>query len=195
MGKKKKAKLVSKTSQKQASLAEKTEQILLTMPKIIATQIGKDLIVQKQQATKLNLELKKWDLQKKKLAEKITGLKKKNTTAAKKQAKIAQKALQKTQKMLSFLNRSVDLVKKQIQVLTQKKAKYNALQAQLLSFQKDWVKKMSTATRAKKKKATNKSSLNSRALFPQESGVLEIIKNPAETESEFAEEESRETIS
>ena len=67
MVKKKNSRTVSKTKTRAGlpSLAEKTEKILLTMPKIIATQIGKDLSVQKNQENKLNLELKNWNFKRK----------------------------------------------------------------------------------------------------------------------------------
>ncbi len=206
MGKKKNTKLASKANQKKNNLAEKTEQILLTMPRIIATQIGKDLVVQKQQENKLKLELKKWELQKKKLVEKMAALKKKNTSAAKKQMKTTQKSLQKTQQMISFYARNLELVKKQIHSLSQKKTKYNALQAQLMSFQKDWAKKMSATKRKKPKVRTKKSEKTAKssslaqgstpkARFPEGEQIIEIIEIPAEEERGFAREEAMEDLS
>lgn len=197
-------------NKKQNSLAEKTEQILLTMPRIIATQIGKDLVIQKQQENKLNLELKKLELQKKALTEKMMMLKKKNTAASKKQAKTVQKSLQKTQQMISGLTRDLQAVKKQVQTLSQKKSMYSALQVQLVSFQKEWVKKMSSKAMAKAKpkakvKAKKRSAATkmtemqksplSMANQTQASQLREIIEVPVQEEAEFAQEELVENVS
>jgi hypothetical protein len=201
-------------NKKQNSLAEKTEQILLTMPRIIATQIGKDLVIQKQQENKLNLELKKLELQKKTLTEKMMMLKKKNTAASKKQAKTVQKSLQKTQKMITVVARDLQAVKKQVQTLSQKKNMYTALQAQLVSFQKEWVKKMSSQAKAKAKPKTKtkakvkakkrsastkmsemRKSPLSMTNKAQASQLMEVMKAPVQEEAEFAQEELVENVS
>lgn len=185
-------------NKKQISLAEKTEQILLTMPRIIATQIGKDLLLQKQQETKLNFEIKKLQIQNKKLSDKITFLKKKNTTASKKQAIQTQKALQKTQQGLLSLIREGEALKKQTQTLSKKKAMYAALQAQILNFKKDWDKKGSSKAskrRVKPKVTEMKKMPVTLVTEPQEGQLLEIIETPEPVEVEYVQEESMENVS
>lgn len=136
-----------------SSLAEKTEQILLTMPRIIATQIGKDLVALKQQQNKLKIDVKKAEILKKKCLTQQVLLKKAKTAAARKQLTKNQQALQQTTALITMLTRSIDLVSKQELALTKKRDKYTALQAQLIRFEKEWVKKPSAKKSKIKAKA------------------------------------------
>ncbi len=201
MGKKKNVRVISKAKSKPRSLAEKTEQILLTMPKIIAAQIGKDFLAHKKEEIKLNLELKKFELQNKKLTEKILSLKRKNTPLANKQINASQKMLRKCQQQLKLLTRDRELLQKQLKTLAEKKAMYQAFQAQLHSFKKEWLKKMSNKAQAeskvkvvaknktKVKKLSDKKERSPVSNLPQESKMTEVLEiAAAQEETEFAQE-------
>ena len=195
----------TKNNKRQTSLAEKTEQILLAMPKMIATQIGKDLVLQKQQEVKLKTEAKKLELQKKTLDSRFADLKKKTTQAAKKQAKNTQKNLQKTTKELTSLSRDLATTRQHIENLTQKKGKYSALQAQLANFEKEWAKNSSkkpTETAGKKKNQTQSKTqtktrsetetgqgYNPTSNYENESQILEVIDMPSSEKIEFSQKE------
>jgi len=203
MVKKKKVNKVSKTKAGQASLAEKTEQILLTMPKIIATQIGKDLTAKKQEEIKLNLELKKLELQKKRLTEKIPALKRKDTSVAKKQVHTSQKSLQKIQQQIAFLIRNQELLKKQSHLLTQKKAMYIAFQDKVIHFKKEWIKKMGQKVKPEAKIKTEKPIVIQKLSEKQNSPVVitklsqesKILNEaPVNEQAEFV-QEPREKVS
>lgn len=188
-GSKRVAKLHKKGSK---SFAEKTEYILLTMPKIIVTQIDKDLVLLKKQLGKLKDDLRKADVRKQQLGQQQMVLQKKKTPAAKKKVNTLQKIMQKTVKLMTALKRGTELVNKQIAELSQKREKYHALQSQLSQFQKTWTKKPSKKlSRSKKDKIKSKNitlskkQTNARPGFTQS---IETIKLPLQTEVEFDQE-------
>jgi len=130
-----------KVASRQGSLAEKTEQILLTMPKIIATQIAKDLAILKQRESKTKTEQKKIEAQRIKLHKQGADLRKKNTPATKKRLKKTQLSLKKQIELLEGLTQAVTQIQKQTELLTEKREKYSALHTQLQKFDKEWSKK------------------------------------------------------
>jgi|GEM_PF-5645688 len=152
MAKKRNKKFESKNN-KQSILAERTEQIFLTMPSIIVAQITKNLLIQQAQEKKLNIQLKKQEIQKKKLTQKILELKKKNTAAAKKQLNSIQKLLKKAEQFIQEVMHALQAAQKQSQILVQKKAKFLALQDQMRAFEKDWLRKMNKNAKLKTKPA------------------------------------------
>ncbi len=172
MGKKQNGKMSAKANKKAGkSLAEKTEQILLTMPKIIASQISKDLLLLKKQQSKLKDDLRKADTKKQQLQQQQQMLKKKMTPAARKKIAALQKESQKSVKLLTTLKHGMSLVNKQAAELSQKKEKYTALQMQLGKFQKEWAKKplKKTVTVKKKKiKAKTRKEADLHSSFKEE---------------------------
>lgn len=92
---KKKSNLKPVAMSQSQSLVEKTEQILLTMPRMIAAQTGKDLVLLKQQAAKMKKDLSKAVQKKKTAIQRQIVLRKQKTAYAKTKAKNLQKLIQK----------------------------------------------------------------------------------------------------
>lgn len=212
MGKKRNPKLASKatnnTKKKAESLAEKTEQILLTMPRIIAAQISKDLDLLKQQEGKLKLQLSKAMVQKKKLLAQFSKLKKTKTAAAKKKLIAGQKLLKKTTDLASMLAYGLEALLKQTSALAHKKAKYSALQSQLGKFAKEWSKKAKqagsakakaktktkTKIKAKSKKTVRKKTKKNNNDYSASAQVIEVIEMPVRREFDSSNEEPTEQM-
>lgn len=152
MQKKRKMLKTSKQSQlKLTRLAEKTEQILFSMPRIIVVQINKDLKLLKKQEIKFKHNLKKIERQQKKLLPQHNQLKKKNTQLARRQGKIIQQKIQKLVKLAETLSEAIEAISLQTLMLTKKKSKYEALQKQLIQFEKRWHKNASETVKKKRR--------------------------------------------
>jgi hypothetical protein len=189
------------------SLAEKTEQILLTMPRIIALQISKDLTVLKQQENKLKNDHQKASSHHRKMMDNMRVLKTKNTPSAKKQMQALQKKTLKASQEVNMYVRALEALGKQAQALTQKKEKYSALQMQLMKFQKEWAKKpQKPAASSKKSKIKAKSMKPARKSaepWPQKetrdnsfmgAEVMEVIELPDQRESMLIQESNDKVI-
>src|SRR5688572_1613558 len=105
MPKKQNSKL-KKNNKRQDNLTEKTEQILFSMPSIIVKQINKDHTLLKTQETKLKNDLKKGNLEKKRLMAQLTILKKKNSPSSKKQLQKTEKKLKQNVQLSNTLMKS-----------------------------------------------------------------------------------------
>ncbi|HVY53244.1 MAG TPA: hypothetical protein VHA13_01855 [Gammaproteobacteria bacterium] len=173
MKKKQNASMASTLKNKKAnSLAERTEQILLSMPRIIAAQIAKDLQVLKNQESKIKADLKKNELQKKKLTLRLTGLKKASTAAARKQIKVIQSQVKKLTSLTTMFSKGITTIAEQTQALAKKRNKYMALQNQLIAFEKSWNKKTkkgkakTSSVRNSKTKVTTSESIEAQSTKP-----------------------------
>lgn len=184
MRKKQSSKMTTKTKKKGIkSLAEKTEQILLTMPKVIATQINKDLVLLKKQLSKLKVDLRKEQAKKQQLSKQQTVLRAKKTAAAKKQTSKLQQMMKKTVKLITTLEGGIELINKQATELSHRKEKYIALQSQLSQFQKSWAKKAGKKLSSPKKaKIKTKSTTSSRKKTKKQASLAKRMFNMPQTE-------------
>jgi hypothetical protein len=145
-----------------SGLADSLEKSFREIPAKIIAQTRKELSTIKQQEAKLKTEQKKAQAQKKITKTKHMALtakaKSKPSPTTKKQLVSAKQAFDKVSKTIAGIDANLAVVKKQVDTLSKKNAKFTALSKQISSFDKEWERKGKTPKKSKSTKPATKST-------------------------------------